>query len=83
MPSIHVDGMNVLKVREVAKEAIGRARMLMNWLVEVVIRAVDLQLVCLQVVIGAVTHRSYKYYSHDVQYKISSLNTEIISSSLV
>jgi pyruvate dehydrogenase E1 component alpha subunit len=26
MPGIHVDGMDVLKVREVAKEAIGRAR---------------------------------------------------------
>ncbi|KAF2315160.1 hypothetical protein GH714_038294 [Hevea brasiliensis] len=27
MPGVHVDGMDVLKVREVAKEAIGRARM--------------------------------------------------------
>lgn len=26
MPGVHVDGMDVLKVREVAKEAIGRAR---------------------------------------------------------
>lgn len=26
MPGVHVDGMDVLKVREVAKEAVGRAR---------------------------------------------------------
>ncbi|KAL8457435.1 hypothetical protein ACS0TY_035333 [Phlomoides rotata] len=26
MPGVHVDGMDILKVREVAKEAVGRAR---------------------------------------------------------